>query len=56
MTTAIMEMLTDRKLRAMFPRDSREGLDTTFSARAPGSYVMSRSSHGATSTQASSRS
>jgi hypothetical protein len=52
MTTPIMDIVTDRKLRAMFLRVRHEGLDTSLSATAAGSLVMSRSSHVAASTQA----
>jgi len=47
-----MDIVTDRKLRAMFLRVRPEGLDTRLSATAAGSLVMSRSSHVAASTQA----
>src|SRR5450759_1471016 len=52
MTTPIMDIVTDRKLRAMFLRVRHEGLDTSLSATVAGSFVMSRSSHVAASTQA----
>ena len=50
MMTPIMDIVTDRKLRAMFLRVRHEGLDTSLSATVAGSFVMSRSSHVATST------
>ncbi len=52
MMTPIMDIVTDRKPKAMFLRVRHEGSDTSLSATATGSLVMSRSSHVVDSTQA----